>query len=117
MVEWVIAPEVPVTVIEKPPAWEFALAVSVNTLVVVVGLGLKDAVTPVGRPLAVKLTDPVKPLLGVTVSVVVPPGVTACVVTTVVGEAATEKSGGGVTIRVRTVVSVTPRPVPLMFTL
>jgi hypothetical protein len=38
-----------------------ALAVRVNVLVVVVLDGLKDAVTPVGRPEAARLTVPVKP--------------------------------------------------------
>jgi hypothetical protein len=37
------------------------LAVSVNVLVLVVLVGLKDAVTPLGKPEADKLTLPVKP--------------------------------------------------------
>jgi hypothetical protein len=34
--------------------------------------GLKDAVTPAGRPLAVSATAPVKPLIGVTVIALAP---------------------------------------------
>ena len=49
------------------------LAVSVRVLVVAVGFGLNDAVTPVGR---VEVTDivtlPVKPFVGLTVIVLVP---------------------------------------------
>ena len=52
-------------------------AVSVSVLVVVVELGLNNAVTPLGRPDTDKLTLPVKPYCGVTVIVLVPlaPGV------------------------------------------
>jgi hypothetical protein len=38
-----------------------ALAVSVNELVLVAEAGLKDAVTPLGKPDADKLTLPLKP--------------------------------------------------------
>jgi hypothetical protein len=48
------------------------LAVSVNVLVVVAGFGLNDAVTPVGRPEADKLTLPLKPFCGVIVIAPVP---------------------------------------------
>jgi hypothetical protein len=48
------------------------LAVSVKTLVVVVGFVPNAAVTPVGKPDADKLTLPVKPLCGVTVTVLEP---------------------------------------------
>jgi hypothetical protein len=37
--------------------------------VVVVGLGLKDPVVPAGSPLRLNVTAPVKPPLGVTVTV------------------------------------------------
>jgi hypothetical protein len=49
------------------------LAVSVNVLVAVAGFGLNDAVTPLGRPDADKVTPPLKPFCGVTVIVLVPP--------------------------------------------
>jgi len=55
-----------------PVATAALLAVSVRLLVLVVLLGLKDAVTPVGRPVADNPTLPVKLLLGVTVTVLEP---------------------------------------------
>jgi len=48
------------------------LAVNVKTLVAVVGFVPNAAVTPVGKPDADKLTLPVKPLCGVTVTVLEP---------------------------------------------
>ena len=48
------------------------LAVSVNALVLAVLLGLNEAVTPLGRPDADKLTLPLKPFCGVTVMVLEP---------------------------------------------
>jgi hypothetical protein len=48
------------------------LAVSVNVLVVVVGFGLNAALTPLGRPDADKLTLPLKPFRGVTVTALWP---------------------------------------------
>jgi len=47
-------------------------AVSVNVVVPVVLVGLNEAVTPLGRPEADKLTLPLKPFCGVTVMVLVP---------------------------------------------
>ena len=55
-------PEVPVTVIVTVPVVAVLLAVSVNELVLAVLTGLKDAVTPLGNPLADKLTLPLKPV-------------------------------------------------------
>ena len=43
------------------PVAAVALAVSVKELVLVAEAGLKDAVTPLGKPDADKLTLPVKP--------------------------------------------------------
>src|SRR6266849_2440479 len=65
-------PDLPVIVTMDVPAAAEALAVSVNVLVVVVGFGLNAAVTPLGRPEAVKVTLPVKPFKSVTVMVLVP---------------------------------------------
>ena len=48
------------------------LAANVNVLVLAVLLGLNDAVTPLGRPDADKLTLPLKPPCGVTLIVLVP---------------------------------------------
>jgi hypothetical protein len=65
-------PEVPVMVTLDVPVVAVASAVNVNVLVLVVLLGLKEAVTPLGRPEADKLTLPLKPFCGMTVIVLVP---------------------------------------------
>jgi hypothetical protein len=54
-------PEVPVTVTLYVPVATELLADSVSALVPVVGFGVNNAVTPVGRPDAEKFTLPVKP--------------------------------------------------------
>ena len=74
------------------PVVAVALAVSVNVLVLAVLLGLNEAVTPLGRPEATKLTLPVKPFCGVTVIVLVP--LAPCTIFTLLGEAEREKFGG-----------------------
>ncbi len=51
----------PVMVTVTVPVVAVPLAVSVNVLVLAVLLGLKDAVTPLGRPDADKLTLLLKP--------------------------------------------------------
>jgi len=51
------------------PVAAVLLAVSVKALVEVAGFGLKEAVTPLGRPEADKLTFPVKPFWGATLMV------------------------------------------------
>lgn len=68
----VILPDTPVTVTVDVPVAAVALAVSVNVLVVVVGFGLNPAVTPLGKPEALKVTMPLKPFDGLTVIVLVP---------------------------------------------
>jgi len=72
VVVFVELPDVPVIVTVAVPVLAVLLAVSVIMLVLVVLLGLKDAVTPLGRPEAVKLTLPLNPFCGVTVIVLVP---------------------------------------------
>jgi len=79
------APDVPVMVTVTVPVVAALLAASVNVLVVVAGLGLNDAVTPLGRPEADKLTLPLKPFSGVTVIVLVP--LVPCVMLRLVGDA------------------------------
>ena len=61
MVVFVKLPEVPVMVTVNVPVDAVPPAVRVSVLVLVVLLGLKDAVTPVGRPEADKLTLALKP--------------------------------------------------------
>jgi len=66
------APDLPVTVIVNAPALAVLLAVSVNVLELVVLAGLNDAVTPLGKPDAERLTLPLNPFNGLTAIVVVP---------------------------------------------
>jgi hypothetical protein len=54
-------PDVPVTVTVTVPVAAMLLAASVNVLVVAVVAGLNDAVTPLGRPDADKVTLPLNP--------------------------------------------------------
>ena len=67
----VLLPETPETVIVVVPGVAVAPAVKVSVLVELVGFGLKPAVTPPGRPDALKVGLPVKPFIGLTVIVVV----------------------------------------------
>ena len=71
-VVFVKLPEVPMMVTGTVPVVAVALAVSVKVLVLVVLPGLKEALTPLGSPDAVKLTLPLKPFSGVTVMLLVP---------------------------------------------
>src|SRR5437867_11346411 len=75
------------------PVVAVLLAVSVNVLVLVVLPGLNDAVTPLGRPDADKLTLPLKPFCGVTVIVLVP--LVPCVTLKLPGDAERVKVGFG----------------------
>ena len=68
----VTLPDTPVIVTVDVPVVAVALAVRVSVLVVVVGFGANPAVTPLGRPDALKVTLPLKPFCGVTVMVLVP---------------------------------------------
>ena len=54
-------PEVPVTVTVYCPIVAVLLAVSVTVLLPVVGFGVKDAVTPLGRPETARFTLPANP--------------------------------------------------------
>src|SRR6266851_2499707 len=77
----------------KVPRVAVLLAVSVNALLLTVLAGLNDAVTPLGRPDADKLTLLLKPFSGATVMVLVP--LAPCAIVTLVGEVESEKFGGG----------------------
>jgi hypothetical protein len=65
-------PEVPLIVTVAEPTVAEPLAVSVSTLMPVVGLVAKAAVTPLGRPEAASDTLPAKPFCPVTVMVDLP---------------------------------------------
>jgi len=65
-------PDEPVTVTVTVPVAAVLLAVSASLLVLAVLAGLNDAVTPLGRPDADKLTLLLKPFCGVTVMVLAP---------------------------------------------
>jgi hypothetical protein len=65
-------PDEPVMVTVAVPVVAVPLAVSVRVLVPVVLAGLNDALTPVGRPDADKLTLPLKPPCGLMVMLLVP---------------------------------------------
>ncbi len=78
-------PDIPVMVTVAVPIAAVLLAVSVNVLVLAVLLGLNDAVTPLGRPDADKLTLPLKPFCGATVMVLAP--LAPCVMLKLLGDA------------------------------
>jgi hypothetical protein len=86
-------PEVPVIVTVAAPVVAVLLAVSVRVLVAVAGFVLNDAVTPLGKPEADKLTLPLNPFCGVTVIVLVP--AVPCVIVKLLGEAESVKFGAG----------------------
>jgi len=85
VVVFVKLPDEPVTVTVTVPVAAVLLAVSVNVLMLTVLLGLNDAVTPLGRPDADKLTLPLKPFCGVTVMVLAP--LAPCVILRLLGDA------------------------------
>ena len=85
------APETPVTVTVDAPVTADALAVSVKVLAPVVLAGLNDAVTPLGRPDAVRLTLPLKPLSGPTVILLAP--LLPCGMLRLAGDAESAKPG------------------------
>ena len=69
--EEVMLPDVPVMVSVAPVAVTDEAAVKVKVLVPVVVAGEKEAVTPLGSPAMARLTLPVNPYSGVTVTVAV----------------------------------------------
>lgn len=108
-------PEVPVMVTAACPVEAELPAVSVRMLEpVLLGLGLKFAVAPLGSPEAVKETLPVKPLAGVTVMVSMP--LSPWLIVTALAAAESEKLGAAFTVRVSVAVSVNVPEVPVMVT-
>ena len=87
-------PEVPVMVAVKVPMAAVAPVLRVSVVEAGSGLELKEAVTPLGRPDAEKVTLPEKPFLGVTVMALKPD--VPCTMARAVGEAESLKPGCGV---------------------
>ena len=109
--------EVPVIVTVTVPVVAVLLAVNVSVLVsvlVVVEVGLNVAVTPLGMPDADRLTLPVKPFTGATVTVSVP--LAPWVILTLFGDAERLKSGAAFTVRLTVVVCVRLPDVPVIVT-
>lgn len=111
-VVWLVDPEVPIT--EK---CEVAIGVAAVVAIVSVDVpdvseaGLNEQLAPAGKPLQVRATAPLKPLVGETVMVEVPdcPGPT-----TVAGLPPTEKSGDATKVGhevTSTLASIEPNPV------
>lgn len=92
------------------PGEAVPLAAKVSLLVPVVLAGMKEAFTPPGKPDAVRVTLPLKPFCGVTVSVVAP--LEPCAKLRLVGAADSVKLGGAFTVRVSEVVLVRLPEVP-----
>jgi hypothetical protein len=97
-------PEVPVMVKVAVPTVAVLLAVSVRTLVPVVGLVPKEAVTPLGRPVAVRVALPENPFSGVRVMVDVPEALWTMLRDA--GDAASVKLGAGLSVRTTVAVAV-----------
>jgi hypothetical protein len=110
-VDALAAPDVPVIVTVDVPVGADALDVSVSTELPVVGLGLNDAVTPLGKPDAVRLTAPLKPPSGVTVMVFVP-GVLGEIC--IVPDEAERLNPGGTIVSERLAVAVRVPAVPVI---
>ena len=85
VVVFVKLPDLPETVTAAVPVAAVLVAVSVSVLVLAVLAGLNDAVTPLGRPDADKLTLPVKPFCGVTAMVLAP--LVPCTIVKLFGDA------------------------------
>jgi hypothetical protein len=107
-------PEVPVIVTVAPPVVAELLAVSVSTLVEVVGLVANAAVTPLGRPEAARVTEPVNGLTSVTVIVSVP--LAPWLTDNEAAEGFSVKLPAVVTVRAMVVVSVSEPEVPVTVT-
>ena len=97
-------PEVPLIVTVAVPAVAVLLAVNVSTLLPVVGLVAKVAVTPLGKPEAARATLPVNPFCPVTEMVVFPEA--PCATLSEAGEAPSVKLGAGLTFSITLPVAV-----------
>ena len=96
VVEFLKLPYVPVTVTVAGPVAATLLARRVNVLEPLAGLGLNNAVTPLGRPERERLTLPVKPFCGARVIAVMP--LPPCGMLKPLGDAESVKFGPGFTV-------------------
>src|SRR5208337_1860604 len=111
----VSVPDVPVIVTATVPVAAVALAARISVLVLLAGLGLNLAVTPLGKPDAERVTLPLKPFDGVMVMVLVPLA-PPCVMVSAFGEAERLKFGGAFTVRLSGMVFVSVPDVPVIVT-
>ena len=102
----------PVTVTVTVPVVAVLLAIRVNVLEAVAGFGLNKKVTPLGRPEADKLTVPLKPFCGVTVTLLVP--VVPWVTFKLPGDAEMVKFGPAFTVSETVALWVRPPPTPVI---
>src|SRR5438874_1946419 len=112
-------PDVPVMVMLPVPTVAVLLAASVRALEPVVLLGLKEAVTPLGRPEADRETLLLKPFAGVMVIVLLPlePRVTVTLLGEEIGRASCrERCGARFTVKLMFVVCVRLPDVPVTVT-
>jgi hypothetical protein len=110
--ELVMLPEAPATVTLVVPAPAFDAAVNVAALVVAVLDGSNDNVTPVGKPVALRVTLPLNPFFGVTVRVVL---ALAPAATLKLGpEGAIEKPGAAVMVRLTGTVALSVPDFPVI---
>jgi hypothetical protein len=98
--------EVPVTVTVAVPVVAALPAVNARVLVELALAGLNAAVTPVGNPAIARLTAPVKPFAGVTVTVLVPDAPRPTV--RLAGAAASVKLGATAIVKAMAVFAETP---------
>ena len=103
-------PDVPVIVTAFAPVVAVLLAVKVTVVPEVELVGLNDAVTPLGRPEAEKLTLLLKPFVPVTVIELEP--LLPCATVRLDGEAASEKSAVPVEPPASAVISAAPFGLP-----
>ena len=118
VVERVRPPPVPLTVTFTVPVVAALEAASVSALVVPVAeAGLKVAVTPLGKPVALKATALAKPPVRVIVIVLAPLAPRFTVRLAGLAEIVKSDGGGALTVRTSVVERVSPPPEPLMVTL
>jgi hypothetical protein len=113
VVEWVVVPLVPVMVsVNVPCVAPLEVKRSVEVPVGLTEVGLKLGVTPTGCPETERATEPLKPPLAATVTVVevVPPLCDSC---RLVGDALSETSGRAATVNPTVVLWVTLPSVPV----